>query len=125
MRDRVNRPFAQFETVPLNDGVDFSEIDGKDADDMADEERQKADEIGINETGAEEVQKQHSQEDETRIPGESVVLVRKRMFLNFRLKRNRLIVRWRIQTVLMKMMRQTMWCLLWLRTHTSACGRLG
>ena len=73
MRDRVNRPFAQFETVPLNDGVDFSEIDGKDVDDMADEERQEADEIGINETGAEEVQKQHSQEDETRIPDESVV----------------------------------------------------
>lgn len=73
MRDRVNRPFAQFETVPLNDGVDFSEIDGKDADDMADEERQEADEIGINETGAEEVQEQHSQEDETRIPDESVV----------------------------------------------------
>ena len=27
MRDRVNRPFAQFETVVLNEGVDFSEID--------------------------------------------------------------------------------------------------
>lgn len=27
LRDRVNRPFAQFETVVLNDGVDFSEID--------------------------------------------------------------------------------------------------
>ena len=27
MRDRVNRPFVQFETVVLNDGVDFSEID--------------------------------------------------------------------------------------------------
>ena len=27
MRDRVNRPFAQFETVVVNDGVDFSEID--------------------------------------------------------------------------------------------------
>lgn len=74
MRDRVNRPFAQFETVPLNDGVDFSEIDGKDADDVADEERQEADEIGINETGAEEVQKQHSQEDEVHIPDESVIL---------------------------------------------------
>lgn len=73
MRDRVNRPFAQFETVPLNDGVDFSEIDGKDADDMADEERQEADEIGINETEAEEVQKHHSQEDETCIHDESVV----------------------------------------------------
>lgn len=27
LRDRVNRPFVQFETVVLNDGVDFSEID--------------------------------------------------------------------------------------------------
>ena len=27
LRDRVNRPFVQFETVLLNDGVDFSEID--------------------------------------------------------------------------------------------------
>ena len=26
LRDRVNRPFVQFETVVLNDGVDFSEI---------------------------------------------------------------------------------------------------
>lgn len=29
MRDLVNRPFAQFETVVLNDGVDFSEVDAK------------------------------------------------------------------------------------------------
>ena len=29
LRDRVNRPFVQFETVVLNDGVDFSEIDEK------------------------------------------------------------------------------------------------
>ena len=27
LRDRVNRPFVQFETVVLNDGVNFSEID--------------------------------------------------------------------------------------------------
>ena len=27
LRDRVNRPFVQFETVVLNDGVDFSDID--------------------------------------------------------------------------------------------------
>ena len=27
LRDRINRPFVQFETVVLNDGVDFSEID--------------------------------------------------------------------------------------------------
>ena len=29
MRDLVNKPFAQFETVVLNDGVDFSDIDKK------------------------------------------------------------------------------------------------
>ena len=29
MRDRVNTPFSQFETVVLNDNVDFSEIDEK------------------------------------------------------------------------------------------------
>lgn len=29
LRDDVNRPFAQFETVVINDGVDFSEIDKK------------------------------------------------------------------------------------------------
>lgn len=29
LRDRVNSPFAQFETVALNDGVDFSELDKK------------------------------------------------------------------------------------------------
>lgn len=29
LRDEVNRPFAQFETVVVNDGVDFSDIDKK------------------------------------------------------------------------------------------------
>lgn len=29
LRDEVNKPFAQFETVIVNDGVDFSEIDRK------------------------------------------------------------------------------------------------
>ena len=29
MRDWVNRPFAQFETVVVNDGVDFDDIDRK------------------------------------------------------------------------------------------------
>lgn len=33
LRDRVNRPFVQFETVVLNDGVDFSEIDEEEASD--------------------------------------------------------------------------------------------
>ena len=35
LRDRVNRPFVQFETVVLNDGVDFSEIDDE-MDDLSD-----------------------------------------------------------------------------------------
>jgi len=29
LRDRVNRPFAQFETVPVNDGADIEKIDEK------------------------------------------------------------------------------------------------
>lgn len=33
LRDRVNRPFVQFETVVLNDGVDFSEIDDEEVSD--------------------------------------------------------------------------------------------
>ena len=32
LKDIVNRPFAQFDTVILNDGVDFTEIDAKAAD---------------------------------------------------------------------------------------------
>lgn len=35
LRDRINRPFLQFETVILNDGVDFSEMD---EDDLAETE---------------------------------------------------------------------------------------
>lgn len=36
MRDLVNAPFAQFETVVINDGVDFSAIDEKYKNEMAD-----------------------------------------------------------------------------------------
>ena len=38
LRDRVNHPFAQFETVVLNDGVDFSELDAKTTEDIPDED---------------------------------------------------------------------------------------
>lgn len=38
MRDRVNRPFAQFETVVVNEGVDFDEIDQKFAESMKEKE---------------------------------------------------------------------------------------
>lgn len=34
MRDLVNKPFAQFETVVVNDGVDFADIDANDASNM-------------------------------------------------------------------------------------------
>ena len=42
MRDLVNRPFAQFETVVLQDGVDFGEIDSK----YAEEESREVQENG-------------------------------------------------------------------------------
>jgi nucleoid DNA-binding protein len=38
LRDQVNRPFAQFDTVVLNDGVDFGEIDNKFADTLIEPE---------------------------------------------------------------------------------------
>lgn len=36
LRDRINRPFLQFDTVILNDGVDFSEMDEEDFADSED-----------------------------------------------------------------------------------------
>lgn len=38
MRDQVNRPFAQFETVVVNDGVNFDEIDEKFAESMIEQD---------------------------------------------------------------------------------------
>lgn len=40
LRDRINRPFLQFETVVLNDGVDFSEMDDDDLLDLEDNEEE-------------------------------------------------------------------------------------
>lgn len=40
LRDQVNRPFAQFETVVINEGVDFDEIDRRYADSMDEDEEQ-------------------------------------------------------------------------------------
>lgn len=40
LRDRINRPFLQFETVVLNDGVDFSEMDEDDFVDSEDNEEE-------------------------------------------------------------------------------------
>lgn len=44
MRDQVNRPFAQFDTVVLNEGVDFAEIDERFADSMYESDGQGSDE---------------------------------------------------------------------------------
>lgn len=46
MRDQVNRPFAQFETVVVNEGVEFDEIDRKFADSMV-----ESDDDGDGDTG--------------------------------------------------------------------------
>lgn len=43
MRDYVNRPFAQFETVAINDGTDFSLIDKK----FAEEEKEETSENSV------------------------------------------------------------------------------
>lgn len=43
MRDLVNKPFAQFETVVINDGVDFEEIDRKYQHDVPEEEPERED----------------------------------------------------------------------------------
>ena len=59
MKEMVNRPFAQFETVVLNDGVDFSDIDKQEEtqeelQEIIQEEEEKKDE-GEKEEGKEEV----------------------------------------------------------------------
>ena len=40
MRDLVNKPFAQFDTVIVNDGVDFDDIDDKYSDSLLEQEEQ-------------------------------------------------------------------------------------
>ncbi len=46
LRELVNKPFAQFETVVLNDGVDFSEIDSK-FESTEEPQAEEADEVSI------------------------------------------------------------------------------
>lgn len=62
MRDYVNRPFAQFETVAVNDGTDFSLIDKK-FEEEEQEETQEKKEKQEEKEGKEEVQKEEAQED--------------------------------------------------------------
>lgn len=52
LRDRINRPFLQFETVILNDGVDFSEMDEEDFADSEDNDEVNDDVDNVAETEA-------------------------------------------------------------------------
>ena len=56
LRDRINRPFLQFETVILNDGVDFSEMDEEDFADSEDndEVNDEVDNVAETETDMQE-----------------------------------------------------------------------
>lgn len=74
LRDRVNRPFAQFETVVVNDGVDFSEIDGKDADNLTDAECQETESAGNEEAETEIMQEQHPQDGEPCLANETAAV---------------------------------------------------
>lgn len=57
LRDEVNKPFAQFDTVVVNDGVDFSEIDRK-FNEEEKEEEEKQEEL------KEEVKKEEQKEEQ-------------------------------------------------------------
>ena len=62
MKELVNKPFAQFETVVLNDGVDFTDIDNK-SDNV--EKVESTDEIvdSLNKNATSEVEKAESKEE--------------------------------------------------------------
>ena len=60
MKELVNKPFAQFETVVLNDGVDFAEIESKSDDE---EKAENTDEIVVS---AEEIADSDEEKTETK-----------------------------------------------------------
>lgn len=64
LRDRINRPFLQFETVILNDGVDFSEMD---EDDLAETE------VDVQEAMAEDEPADSEEETEEKVNEPAVV----------------------------------------------------
>ena len=45
LKEIVNKPFAQFETVVVNEGVDFDSIDKKYEDSLEDEEQEREQEV--------------------------------------------------------------------------------
>lgn len=67
LRDRVNRPFVQFETVILNDGVDFSGLDNEEESPMAtcSSEETPSEENHSEETPSEEKYSEETPSEET------------------------------------------------------------
>ena len=66
LRDRVNSPFAQFETVVLNDGVEFSSLDEKPE---AEEEAEENDENETDEVN-EAAEEEETADEENEAPAE-------------------------------------------------------
>ena len=81
LRDRVNRPFVQFETVVLNDGVDFSDIDREFEENSKQVVEEDAKDEAIEENGDEDTEEEtlepdsvepETEEPETTIEPETV-----------------------------------------------------
>ena len=63
LRDRVNRPFVQFETVVLNDGVDFSDIDREFEENSKQVVEEDAKDEAIEENGDEDIEEETLEPD--------------------------------------------------------------
>ena len=83
LRDRVNRPFVQFETVVLNDGVDFSDIDREFEENSKQVVEEDANDEAIEENGDEDTEEEtlepdsvepETEEPETTVEPETVDL---------------------------------------------------
>lgn len=81
LRDRVNRPFVQFETVVLNDGVDFSDIDREFEENSKQVVEEDAKDEAIEENGDEDTEEEtlepdsvepETEEPETTVESETV-----------------------------------------------------
>ena len=81
LRDRVNRPFVQFETVVLNDGVDFSDIDREFEENSKQVVEEDANDEAIEENGDEDTEEEtlepdsvepETEESETTVEPETV-----------------------------------------------------
>ena len=72
LRDRVNSPFAQFETVVLNDGVEFSSLDEKPEAEEEAEENDENETAEVNETAEENeaAEEEETADEENEAPAE-------------------------------------------------------